>query len=247
MSNPLFVTSPAEEQGRFFGVTVGVVTNLNDPEGLGRVKLKLPWLDDGAETSWARVVSPMAGAGMGLLLPPEPGDEVLVAFEHGMLEYPYVLGSLWGGQDKPPAGVEQGKVKLRSLTTRSGHRLEFAEDEEGAKGGIALTTKGGRSIQIGDGEESLTIGSAKHSLTLDDRTGALEIESGGTLTLKAGQCKLAFSDSGVEIAFQGATLKLSAQGAELASNSMLTVKAAGKLGVEANGVVQIRGGTVMIN
>jgi len=74
---------PAGTGGRYFGVAFGIVTNNNDPEGLGRVKVALPWLADQAETDWARVVSPMAGPERGVWFLPEVDDEVLVAFEHG--------------------------------------------------------------------------------------------------------------------------------------------------------------------
>ena len=66
--------------GRVYGVTVGVVTNNQDPDGLGRVKVRFPWLSDDDESFWARVVTPMAGNGRGLYLLPEVDDEVLVAF-----------------------------------------------------------------------------------------------------------------------------------------------------------------------
>lgn len=247
MSSETRIDEPIHAHGRFFGVTVGIVTNLNDPEGLGRVKLKLPWLDDLVETPWARLLAPMAGASRGLALPPEVGDEVLVAFEHGAIEFPYVLGGLWGGRDKPPPAVEAGKVKRRGLTTAAGHSLEFLEDDGGGKGAVTLSTATGRSLQISDSEEGLALATTKHVITLDDQSGTLEIEALGTLVLKAGQCKLSFGDSGIELAFQGATLKLSAQGVELSSNSLLSVKAAGKLDLQTNGVLTIRGNTVMIN
>jgi len=75
--------TPADADSRFYGVAFAIVTNNKDPDGLGRVKLKLPWMADAAESDWARVVTPMAGAGRGFYCLPEVDDEVLVAFEHG--------------------------------------------------------------------------------------------------------------------------------------------------------------------
>jgi len=88
---------------RTFGtsVVVGLVTQNEDPENLGRVRIKYPALDDKLEGWWARMAAPGAGNGRGQLMLPQAGDEVLVAFEHGDLQHPYILGSLWNGTDTP--------------------------------------------------------------------------------------------------------------------------------------------------
>src|SRR3972149_536693 len=84
------------------GVVPGIVTNNQDPDGLGRVKIKFPWLSDDNETDWVRIATLMAGGQRGGFFLPEVGDEVLVAFEHGDINHPYVIGALWNGVDKPP-------------------------------------------------------------------------------------------------------------------------------------------------
>jgi len=114
-------TAPDGADARLPGVAMAIVTNNKDPDGLGRVKVKLPWLDDGFESDWARVVTAMAGAGRGLYWLPEVNDEVLVAFEHGRLDSLYVLGGLWNGKDKPPENNQDGKNNVRALKSRSGH------------------------------------------------------------------------------------------------------------------------------
>jgi len=111
------MTAPGTDQ-RFFGVTVGIVTNNKDPDGLGRVKATLPWMADQIETDWARVVTPMAGGSRGVYFLPEVDDEVLVAFEHGDPGSPYVLGGLWNGKDKPPESNSDGKNDLRTIKSR---------------------------------------------------------------------------------------------------------------------------------
>ena len=98
---------------RMSGVVVGVVTNTQDPAGLGRVKVKFPWLSDSEESFWARVATPMAGKGRGFYFLPEVEDEVLLAFEHGDARFPYVLGALWNGQDKPPENNDKGENNIR--------------------------------------------------------------------------------------------------------------------------------------
>ncbi len=80
------------------GVALALVVDLHDPDNLGRIKVKFPWLaQNEQETFWARVVLPLGGNTTGLWALPEVNDEVLVAFDHGDINRPYVIGSLWNG------------------------------------------------------------------------------------------------------------------------------------------------------
>ena len=99
-----------EQQGRFYGVAIGIVSNNQDPKNLGRVRMKFPWLSDDHESDWSRMASPMAGGGRGAYFLPEVEDEVLVAFEHGDVRCPYVVGGMWNGQDAPPANNSDGRT-----------------------------------------------------------------------------------------------------------------------------------------
>ena len=115
---------------RIFGVVVGIVTNNQDPEGLGRVKVKIPCLSDVDESFWARVAAPMAGKRRGTYFLPEVDDEVLVAFEHGDVRFPYVLGALWNGKMPRPSTNNDGKNNVRMIKSRSGHVVKL-NDEDG--------------------------------------------------------------------------------------------------------------------
>ncbi|NLS75685.1 MAG: phage tail protein [Chloroflexi bacterium] len=123
---------------RIPGVVIGLVRSLDDPEGLGRVQVAFPWLGEGApEGNWARIAAPLAGPGRGQQFMPEVDDEVLVAFEHGEIRMPYILGYLWNGVDRPPRDDPQ----KRAIQTVSGHVLEF-DDTTGSEK-ITLLFKGG--------------------------------------------------------------------------------------------------------
>lgn len=180
--------SPAES-GRRYGVVIGVVTNNRDPDGLGRVKLKLPWLADDVETDWARVATPMAGAERGVYLLPEVDDEVLVAFEHGNPEYPYVLGALWNAKDKPPESNPDGKNNVRAIRSRSGHVIRLTDT---------------------DGEEKIEViaKGAKSTIVIDAAANTITVTAGADLTIQAGDGKLQLSGNGVEITSDaGVTIK----------------------------------------
>lgn len=119
------------------GVVIGVVKSLDDPDGLGRVKLEYPWMaEESPESNWARIAAPMAGPQRGFQFMPEEGDEVLVAFEQGEIRLPYIIGYLWNGEDNPP----REEPSQRTIQTVSGHVLEF-DDTEGSEK-ISILFKG---------------------------------------------------------------------------------------------------------
>ncbi len=156
MDSLVNLVAPPNQQGRFYGVAVGVVTNIKDPEGLGRVKVKFPWLSEKDESYWARVVTPMAGKERGIYFLPEVEDEVLVVFERGDIEFPYILGGLWNGKDKPPLSNDDGKNNQRMLKSRSGHTIVLDDTENGEK--IVISDKTQKNtIEIDSKNNTMTL------------------------------------------------------------------------------------------
>ncbi len=201
MSDSLFdlLTPASDASGRIFGVAVGIITNNQDPDGLGRVRVRFPWLDDGAESSWARVASPMAGNQRGLYFLPEVEDEVLVAFQHGRPEAPVVLGGLWNGKDKSPADNADGKNNMRVLKSRSGHLVRF--DDTDGKEKIEIIDKGG-----------------KNKVVIDSAANTVTISADADVVMEAANGKISFSGASVEIKSTKGEIALTSQGA-------MTVKA----------------------
>lgn len=169
------LTPSTDNGGRIHGVVTGTVTNNQDPEKLGRVKMCFPWLAEAYESEWAHVTVPMAGKERGMWLIPEVGDEVLVAFGQGDLLHPYVVGSLWSRPaGPPPAGVEAGS-EVRMLHSRSGHVIRLDD------------RKGEEKIEItdGSGNNSIVIHTKDNAITLTCQ-GDLTLESkGGKVVVKA--------------------------------------------------------------
>jgi uncharacterized protein involved in type VI secretion and phage assembly len=163
-----------EQQGRFYGVVMGIVTNNQDPSNMARVRVKFPWLDDDTESWWARMATPMAGGGRGMYFLPEVDDEVLIAFEHGDVRFPYVVGSLWNGQDAPPANNSDGQNNIRVIHSRSGHLIRLDD------------TNGDEKIEIIDktGSNSITIKSSDNSMSLTC-TGDMSLNCTGKMTINA--------------------------------------------------------------
>lgn len=143
-------------KNRINGVVVGIVTNNEDPENMGRVKVRFPWLSDENESGWARISTLMAGSERGVFFLPELDDEVLVAFEQGDIRYPYVIGSLWNGKDPPPEKNEGGKNNVRLIKSRSGHIMRF-NDEEGKEKIEIIDKSGNNKIVIDTSNNTLSI------------------------------------------------------------------------------------------
>jgi phage baseplate assembly protein V len=197
--------TPSDGTGRSLGVAIAVVTNNKDPDGLGRVKVKLPWISEQIESDWSRVVTPMAGAGRGLYCLPEVDDEVLVGFEHGRPDKLYVLGGLWNGRDKPPESNADGKNDLRTIRSRSGHV-------------IRLTDKAGdEKIEIIDR-------TAKNSIVISAKDNTITITGDADVTVQSSNGKLKLGGREVEISSQGAVKIEAKQNMDLQARARLNIK-----------------------
>ncbi len=168
------------QAGWISGVVIGVVSNNKDDDGLNRVKVTFPWLSEDEESHWARVVCFMAGDQRGALFLPEVGDEVLVAFEHGDINRPYVIGALWNGKDKPPLTNDDGKNNVRLIQSRSGHKV------------ILDDTDGSEKIEIKDKTE-------KNSIVWDTASNTITISTDKDISLKAPQGKISLDAQEVAI------------------------------------------------
>lgn len=171
---------------RMPGLAIGVVTDIREGKGQrGWVRLKFPWLDDTYVTDWVRTVQ-WGGNGGGGVFSPEVNDEVLVGFEQGLLDSPYVLGGLYNGIDRPSehdvplVDKTSGKVNRRSLVSRSGNRLELLDTPRGPSG-----------VRLASGNKRLEV-------TLDERKNeiALTVFAPGS---KRPQSSVTLSASGITL------------------------------------------------
>jgi phage protein D len=170
----------------FPGVVAAVVTDNDDPDSLGRVKVHYPWLSEDAESFWARVAMPGAGKEYGMVWLPQVGDEVLVAFVHGDFSHPVVLGGMWNGQDTPPLGeglLDAGSVRRSGFVSRKGHMLVFFDGDDDA--GIALLTAD-RKFRLSLNATSGQLHVAFDGDLLMDGSGNVEIKAGGSVMVEAG-------------------------------------------------------------
>lgn len=260
-------SSGAQTQGKISEVVTGIVEDIKDPQKIGRVKVNFPWLSEDkdavtlssdkqetrAHSYWARVVTPMAGSKRGIWFVPEVGEEVLVAFEHGDMDKPLVIGGLWNKDDPPPLAMDgDGKNDIRAIHTRSGHKIVLNDSDD--KPSIEIVDKTGENRIFIDSEKNAVEIKCKGDLTIDVG-GNITIAAKGKIDLKADQDlsaqtqgKLALSAMG-NVAIESSGGSLSAKGSTGASidgGAKAEVKGA-MVSVNGSGVTEIKGGLVKIN
>ncbi|MBE9052222.1 VgrG-related protein [Nostocales cyanobacterium LEGE 11386] len=230
---------------------VGIVSNNKDPQGWGRVRVKFPTLTEEHESNWARVVSVGAGPNRGFDCLPEVNDEVLVAFEHGDIHRPYVIGGVWNGTDAPSEKVDDsvvgGKVRLRTFKTRVGHKLQFVEEDKGTKKGAYLQTTDGHNLRMNDSDKFAELETTGgHKFRCDDSNKTISLTSTGDINVKSGTTGTVnkISINGGEIALtatQKITLTVGSSTIELTPNG-ITIRTGGTLSVQAGSSISVQSG-----
>jgi uncharacterized protein involved in type VI secretion and phage assembly len=177
----------AERLDRWYGVYPGLVLDVRDPDGQGRVRVALPWAPDsggGRYEAWARQATLMAGDKRGAWFVPEPGDEVLLGFEAGDPRRPYVLGALWNGRDRTPEAMDgAGRNDVRVLRSRSGSEVRF-EDRAGRET-LVVSTPGGQKVTLQDGPATVEIADANGN-TVRLTSSGITVSAAAKVTVTAG-------------------------------------------------------------
>jgi uncharacterized protein involved in type VI secretion and phage assembly len=256
------------DRGLIYGVVTAKVTSLEDPESLGRVQVMFPWLPKYKEadlsSNWARLANPMGGKDRGFFYLPEIDDEVLVVFEHGDVNRPYIVGTLWNSRDKPPAGTaeilasDKKKVNQRILRSRSGH-LIILDDTEGKEQIIIQDMTGKNSIVIDSKENTMTINvekdlilQAKGDMTIEAQ-GNMTFKSTGDLSMECKNLSIKVQSKGSIQANSGLDLKATGQlnlkgaKASLTSDAMTEVKSNAAVQIQSSALVKVQGNPIMLN
>ncbi len=223
-----------------------VVENNNDPKGLGRVKVAMHWQkNQGKETPWIRMSNPHAGGDKGIFFLPEKGEEVLIGFENGNAEKPYVVGSLYNSKAK--TSFANGGNDKKVIQTRSGVKIVIND----AKGDILISDKASNTITI-DGAGAISISSSK-SITMSSEE--INLIGGKSILLEAPAVTIIGSDN--VLASSGkATLDLTSQGGKSTMSGMestvdgtntATINGNSKTTVSATGQTIVSGAIVKLN
>jgi uncharacterized protein involved in type VI secretion and phage assembly len=192
-------------RSQYIGVVIAIVTQNNDPEVLGRVKIKYPWMGKKAVEAWARLTTLMGGKDRGTVFYPEVDDEVLVAFEQGNINYPYIIGALWNGKDKSPEKNSDGKNNIKMIKTRSGHTIKIDD------------TEGKEKIEIIDN-------SKENKICIDSSKKKISIECGGDIELSASKGKVIIKAQEFEIKSSSSTKIEASAGMDLQASGPMNIK-----------------------
>jgi uncharacterized protein involved in type VI secretion and phage assembly len=210
---------------RIPGLVTATVTDTKDPEKLARVKVRLPWLSDDYASDWARTAQ-LGGVRGGGVFGPEVGDEVLVGFEHGRLDQPYVLAGLYNGQDRPPP-----------------HEVELIDPTSGAVNRRTLANRGKDAVELLDAASGLqgvrlVSGDGKLRVVLDRKGTVITVHSDGRVVVEATQ-DVSVTAKGVTVDATSGVLELRGQ----------QIKATANAGIQLEGgsEVTINGQMVRIN
>ncbi len=253
------LTGQDPEVSKIYGAVIALVTDVNDPMFNGRVKVKYPWMPEGSmgdiSSGWARMASLGGGKNGGIYFTPEVNDEVLVVFEQGDVNYPYIVGALWSKRDRPPTApkgkaVTAGKVNQRIIKSRSGHVVVL--DDTPGQEKIIIQDKSKNGIEIDSVKNEMTIKTtgnlilnvggrfivnSKMDFDIKSKTKGsinaatkLELASNTAASLKAGP-------SGLDLQVAMAALK----------STQVDIQANAKASVKAAAMVEIQGGLVKIN
>lgn len=229
VGTPPALLPPQPREGTAGGLASGTVAGLDDPDGLNRIRVRLPWRHDGGEGIWARQSSLDAGDGHGAVVVPSKGQEVLIGFLDGDRAQPVVLGALYNGAARPPVTVDADSNAERSLTTPDGHVLRLLDGSDGV---ITLVTATGQSVVLSEQDSSIT-------LTHGDSGNAIRLSAQGIeLTAKQGDITLS-SPAG----------KVSLDAGRLAAKTTgpLSVESSATLDLKAAASLAVRGSLITLN
>lgn len=169
---------------RYFGVFPALVTNIVDPESLGRIQVKFPWLGADGDTvrAWATLLTPYADDEQGFFVLPAVDTQVVVAFEAGDLRRPYIVGSCWNGREAMPETPAEPNNK-RLIKTRAGSLLEFDDTDGAAK--VTLSMRSGHKVVLDDTAQEVLIQHQNGCLIRLNIAGQIEIQANATVEVTA--------------------------------------------------------------
>ena len=248
---------------RILGVVVGIVAKNYDNEMPGRVCVRVPVRDDNAnELQWARVAMPSSGKNWGHYFQPEEGDQVLLAFEHGNIEKPYVIGCVPKDNNPFLTRAAHQKNQYKKIITKNGNTIQFddGDDPEGTKDKISVyTAKGTHELILDNEGKRITLGDkdGKNQLQIrtDDENGNIVIKTekkltisvgnnikvvmnadSGTVSIKCGKFTVEASDSS----------QISTNGKMGVSGGNVSIEASSMLKAESSGITSIGGSPIKI-
>jgi len=217
LNRPLVPENDMQKKARFSGLHSAIVVENEDPEGLGRIKVRYHWAEE--ETVWVRFMVPYASTDGGWFGLPEIGDEVIIAYEFGDPDYPIALGAVYNKESVPPSDTSGNDCNIRMMQTKSGNQIYF--NDTGGSEEIRITMDGGKN-------------------------GIVMKLSGPTLSIKSDGGDVTIESNNITIESQmDINLKASAN-INIEAGANLTLKGTGQLNAEG-GLTSVKGNPIQLN
>lgn len=214
-----------DAERKMLGVQLGSVISMLDPLMLGRVQVELPSIDALDLAPWARVAVPMAEMQAGFYFVPQVGDQVLVAFEHGNLNAPYIIGSVWTAMSPPP--LQSPEAQVRCIRTLGGNQLVFEELSP------AITLQTGPTTAT-----PMPASPTGPNSTVRLSPERVEVMHPREITLQVGANTVTISPEKATVTVGASSISMTASSIEISGPSV---------SVKADGLLELRGGMVTIN
>jgi uncharacterized protein involved in type VI secretion and phage assembly len=170
----------------YFGLYPALVTDIVDPDKIGRIEVEFPWLsvdDENDVRAWATLLSPYADKEQGFQFLPEKGSQVVVGFEAGDARRPYIVGACWNGKEALPDKPKEAN-NIRVIKTRSKSQLEFDDTEGAAK--ITLSTSAGHKLILDEEQGEVTLTHSNGCTIKMTQAGVIEIQANSSVDVTAG-------------------------------------------------------------
>lgn len=237
---------------RLNGVTVGIVAKKYSREMPGRVCVQIPVRDKEANIlQWARVAAPFAGKKWGTFFLPEIGDQVLLAFEEGNIDKPYIIGCVQGDSGSFLSKVADEDNQYKCIATKNGNRILFEDNKEGEgeKDKITIeTAKSGCQILMDNEKQSLTLTDKQKKNTVEMKleSGEIKIKAESRMTIEAGDIKISLNGDSGKISIDCGKITVSAsQGIKLESDNMISIKGGNTI-VEGSSSLKMSSGSAAV-
>jgi Rhs element Vgr protein len=249
------------------GLQIGTVASLDlDPKGQMRVQVKMPHIAEDKGLIWARLLTPDAGLGRGMVFRPEVGDEVVIGFLNDDPRQPLIMGSLFSKHNKPPKPVEMAEKtnSQRAIVSRSGTRIVF--DDKAPALRLETTASGDANsdyknmISLDEKEKTITIKDQHGNKIIMNNKGItissnkdIKLEAKGMIKLDSKKELILLGNNkavlkGTEISINGTSkCTIKAAQAELTADATLTMKGAAQTNLNSDGILEIQGSLVKIN
>lgn len=246
---------------RMNGVVVGIVAKNYDVDMPGRICVEIPTRDEKAnELKWARVAMPYSGQQWGFYFLPEVGDQVLLAFEQGNIEKPYVIGSIPKDTNQFLKQSADAKNQYKNIVTRNGNTIAIVDENEGkgTKDKIRIhTSKETHKLELDNETNTILLSdkSGKNSIRMSTEQGHMEIKAEKVLTIKVGTTiELTMNGNNGTITLEGTkvnfdikdSIDMKANAGIKTSAANVTQEANGMMKISSNGLVNVQGNPIKL-